>query len=49
MEAIRSAGVKIGIDPWVGRVVHYWQPIIERYRLLAATIVTIASIRRSGS
>jgi phosphoglucomutase len=38
MDAIRSSGVKIGIDPLGGAGVHFWQPIIERYRL-AATIV----------
>ena len=38
MDAIRSAGVKIGIDPLGGAAVHYWAPIIERYRL-NATIV----------
>jgi phosphoglucomutase len=41
MELIRAAGVKIGIDPLGGAGVHYWQPIIERYRL-AATIVSDA-------
>src|SRR5712664_3511956 len=41
MEAIRTEGVKIGIDPLGGAGVHYWQPIIERYRL-AATIVNDA-------
>src|SRR6202163_2322046 len=41
MDAIRSSGVKIGIDPLGGAAVHYWQPIIERYRL-AATIVSDA-------
>ncbi len=41
MEAIRSSGVKIGIDPLGGASVHYWQPIIERYRL-NATIVSDA-------
>ena len=41
MDAIRSSGVKIGIDPLGGAGVHYWQPIIERYRL-AATIVNDA-------
>src|ERR1700712_1530328 len=41
MEAIRSSGVKIGIDPLGGAGVHYWQPIIERYGL-AATIVSDA-------
>ena len=39
MAAIRTAGVKIGIDPLGGAGVHYWQPIIERYRL-AATVVS---------
>jgi phosphoglucomutase len=41
MEAIRAAGVKIGIDPLGGAAVRYWQPIIERYGL-AATIVSDA-------
>src|SRR3979490_3405985 len=41
MEAIRAAGVKIGIDPLGGAGVHYWQPIIERYGI-AATIVSDA-------
>jgi phosphoglucomutase len=41
MDAIRASGVKIGIDPLGGAAVHYWQPIIERYRL-AATIVSDA-------
>ena len=39
MEAIRNAGVKIGIDPLGGAGVQYWQPIIDRYRL-DATIVS---------
>jgi len=38
MEAIRSAGVKLGIDPLGGAAVHYWQPIIERYKLDAKLI-----------
>ena len=41
MDAIRGAGVNIGIDPLGGAGVHYWQPIIERYRL-AATLVSDA-------
>ncbi len=41
MEAIRSAGVRIGIDPLGGAAVHYWQPIIERYKI-AATVVNDA-------
>ena len=39
MDAIRSSGVKIGIDPLGGASVHYWQPIIERYGI-AATVVS---------
>src|SRR5438874_3456155 len=38
MEAIRDAGVKIGIDPLGGATVHLWQPLIERYEI-AATVV----------
>jgi phosphoglucomutase len=38
MAAIAAAGVRIGIDPLGGAAVHYWQPIIERYKL-AATVV----------
>lgn len=33
MDAIRSAGVRIGIDPLGGAGVHYWAPIAERYGL----------------
>jgi len=33
MEAIRSAGVRIGVDPLGGAGVHYWPPIVDRYRL----------------
>jgi phosphoglucomutase len=33
MEAIRSAGVKIGIDPLGGAAVGYWEPVVERYGL----------------
>ena len=29
MEAIRSAGLKIGVDPLGGAAVHYWQPIAD--------------------
>ncbi|HEY8335857.1 MAG TPA: phosphoglucomutase (alpha-D-glucose-1,6-bisphosphate-dependent) [Tardiphaga sp.] len=38
MEAIRAAGVKIGIDPLGGAGVHYWAPIIERYKLKASIV-----------
>ncbi|HTB04312.1 MAG TPA: phosphoglucomutase (alpha-D-glucose-1,6-bisphosphate-dependent) [Bradyrhizobium sp.] len=41
MEAIRSSGVKIGIDPLGGAAVRYWQPIIERYGI-AATVISDA-------
>jgi phosphoglucomutase len=41
MDAIRSAGVRIGIDPLGGAAVQYWQPIIERYKI-AATVVNAA-------
>jgi phosphoglucomutase len=41
MEAIRSAGVRIGIDPLGGAGVHYWAPIIARYGI-AATVVNDA-------
>jgi phosphoglucomutase len=38
MDAIRSSGVKIGIDPLGGASVQFWQPIIEHYGI-AATVV----------
>jgi phosphoglucomutase len=31
LQAIRSAGVKIGVDPLGGAAVGYWQPVVERY------------------
>jgi phosphoglucomutase len=31
LEAIRSAGVKIGVDPLGGAAVGYWQPVIDTY------------------
>ena len=33
MEAIRRAGLRIGVDPMGGAAVAYWQPIAERYGL----------------
>ena len=33
MEAIASAGVRIGVDPLGGAAVHYWEPIADRYGL----------------
>jgi phosphoglucomutase len=32
-DAIRAAGVRIGVDPLGGAAVHYWQPIAEKYGL----------------
>jgi phosphoglucomutase len=31
LEAIRSAGVKIGVDPLGGAAAAYWEPLAERY------------------
>ena len=31
MEAIRAAGVRMGVDPLGGAGVHYWPRIAERY------------------
>jgi len=33
LEAVRSAGVKIGVDPMGGAGVAYWEPIQDRYGL----------------
>lgn len=33
MDAIRSSGIKIGVDPLGGASVNYWQPIRDRYGL----------------
>src|SRR6202022_647559 len=33
MEAIRGAGLKLGVDPLGGAAVHYWQPLADRYGL----------------
>jgi phosphoglucomutase len=33
MDAIRSAGLKLGVDPLGGAAVHYWGPIVDRYGL----------------
>jgi len=41
LEAVRAAGVRIGIDPLGGAAVEYWRPIIERYKI-AATVVNDA-------
>jgi phosphoglucomutase len=41
LEAVRTAGIRIGIDPMGGAAVQYWQPIIARYKL-AGTVVNDA-------
>jgi len=33
MDAIRRAGLKLGVDPLGGAAVNYWRPIAERYGL----------------
>jgi phosphoglucomutase len=38
LEAVRAAGVHIGIDPLGGAAVQYWGPIIERYKLAASIV-----------
>ena len=32
MDAIRGAGIHLGVDPLGGAGVHYWAPIAERYK-----------------
>jgi phosphoglucomutase len=38
LELIKSAGVRIGIDPLGGAAVHYWHPIAERYDLKVTVV-----------
>jgi phosphoglucomutase len=33
VEAIRTAGLKLGVDPLGGAAVHYWEPIADAYGL----------------
>jgi phosphoglucomutase len=40
MEAIRAAGLKIGVDPLGGASIGYWQPIAERYGLNLTVVNT---------
>jgi len=41
MDAIRSAGIRLGADPLGGAGVHYWEPIAARYRLNLTVIEEI--------
>jgi phosphoglucomutase len=38
LDAIRSAGIRMGVDPLGGAGVHYWSRIAERYRLDLAVV-----------
>jgi phosphoglucomutase len=38
MESIRSAGVKVGIDPLGGAAVHYWSAVIDKYKINATVV-----------
>ena len=38
MDAIRAAGLKLGVDPLGGAAVHYWEPINAIYRLDIAVV-----------
>ena len=38
MEQISASGVRIGIDPLGGAAVHYWEPIIDRYKINATVV-----------
>src|SRR5271165_6690794 len=38
MEAIRAAGLKLGVDPLGGAAVHYWEPINTVYKLDIAVV-----------
>jgi phosphoglucomutase len=39
-DAIRAAGLRLGVDPLGGAGVHYWQAIADRYRLNLAVVNT---------
>jgi phosphoglucomutase len=38
MDAIRSAGIALGVDPLGGAAVHYWEPIRDVYKLNIAVV-----------
>ena len=38
MDAIRAAGLKLGVDPLGGAAVHYWEPINALYKLDIAVV-----------
>ncbi|HEY7329217.1 MAG TPA: phosphoglucomutase (alpha-D-glucose-1,6-bisphosphate-dependent) [Gemmataceae bacterium] len=45
IEAIRSAGLKLGVDPLGGATVHYWEPIKEIYGLDITVVNTTVDPR----
>jgi phosphoglucomutase len=45
MEAIRSAGLKLGVDPLGGATVHYWGPIKDTYGLNITVVNTAVDPR----
>ena len=45
MEAIRDAGVRIGVDPLGGAGVHYWAAIAEHYKLDLTVVSEIVDAR----
>jgi len=45
MDAIRTAGVRLGVDPLGGAGVHYWPVIAERYQLDLTVISEIVDSR----
>jgi phosphoglucomutase len=48
MQAIRSAGLRIGIDPLGGAAVHYWEPVAEKFGLnITVTDTTVDPTFRS--
>ncbi|MEP6882565.1 MAG: alpha-D-glucose phosphate-specific phosphoglucomutase, partial [Dokdonella sp.] len=40
-ESIRSAGIRMGVDPLGGAGVHYWTPIAERYKIDLTVVSTV--------
>ena len=49
MDAIRTRGIKIGVDPLGGAGIHYWGPIADRYGLKLTVVNEVGRSRRSVS
>ena len=41
LQAIRSAGIRMGVDPLGGAAVHYWEPIAARYGIAVTVVNTV--------